>query len=99
MIVILLLLAAVALLCTAVGQLTAILERLESRGDRRVFTIYKLVLDRSRIGDHHLFHLHGWPPPLIVSQAVKNVLERLGVTKDDRGRETVSGITFEEVLC
>lgn len=34
MIVILLLLAAVALLCTAVGQLTAILERLDRRGDR-----------------------------------------------------------------
>ena len=35
MIVVLLLLAAVALLCTAVGQLTAVLERLESRGDKR----------------------------------------------------------------
>jgi len=34
MIVVLLLLAAVALLCTAVGQLTAVLERLESRGDK-----------------------------------------------------------------
>lgn len=34
MIVVLLLLAAVALLCTAVGQLTAVLERLERRGDR-----------------------------------------------------------------
>jgi hypothetical protein len=31
MILVLLLLAAVALLCTAVGQLTAVLERLESR--------------------------------------------------------------------
>ena len=35
MIVVLLLLAAVALLCTAVGQLTAVLERQESRGDKR----------------------------------------------------------------
>ena len=34
MIVILLLLALVALLCTAVGQLTAILERLKSRDDK-----------------------------------------------------------------
>jgi hypothetical protein len=32
MIIVLLLLAAVALLCTAVGQLTAILERLNRRG-------------------------------------------------------------------
>jgi hypothetical protein len=31
----LLLLAAVALLCTAVGQLAAVLERLEARGDKR----------------------------------------------------------------
>ena len=35
MIVVLLLLAAVALLCTAVGQLAAILERLEPRDERR----------------------------------------------------------------
>jgi hypothetical protein len=34
MIVVLLLLAAVALLCTAVGQLTVVLEWLERRGDR-----------------------------------------------------------------
>lgn len=35
MIVVLLLLAAVALLCTAVGQLTVVLERLESRGKQQ----------------------------------------------------------------
>lgn len=35
MIMILLLLAAVALLCTAVGLLAAVLERLESRDDKR----------------------------------------------------------------
>jgi hypothetical protein len=34
MIVVLLLLATVALLCTAVGQLTAVLDRLKSRGDK-----------------------------------------------------------------
>ena len=34
MILVLLLLAAVALLCTAVGQLAAVLERLDSRGGR-----------------------------------------------------------------
>jgi len=34
MIVVLLLLAAGALLCTAVGQLTAVIERLERRGDK-----------------------------------------------------------------
>ena len=36
MIVLLLLLATVALLCTAVGQLVAVLERLESRADKRI---------------------------------------------------------------
>ncbi len=35
MVLALLLLATVALLCTAVGQLAAVLERLEARGDKR----------------------------------------------------------------
>ena len=35
MIVVLLLLATVALLCTAVGQLTSVLERLKPRGDKQ----------------------------------------------------------------
>ena len=43
-------------------------------------SIFPLVLDSSRIGRHHVFHLKDWRVATIVSNVVKNAFDEIGAT-------------------
>ncbi len=45
--------------------------------------VLKLVLDRNRIGDHHIFHPKDWEVVTIVSDTVKKAMEDMGATGVD----------------
>jgi hypothetical protein len=42
--------------------------------------VWNLVLDTSRIGDHHLFHPKGWEVTTIVSETVMKGMLAMGIT-------------------
>jgi hypothetical protein len=43
-------------------------------------SVFQLVLDASRIGDHDLFHPKGWEVATVVSERVKNAMQAMGAT-------------------
>jgi len=43
-------------------------------------SVRDLHVDPERVGEAHVFRVEGWPGPLIVSEDIKQALERLGAT-------------------
>ncbi|MFL5350569.1 MAG: imm11 family protein [Hyalangium sp.] len=54
---------------------------------RRYSIMYELRIDKAKAGSAQVFRCEGWEGPLIVSEAIKDGLERMGAT----------GTRFEEV--
>ncbi|MFL5347063.1 MAG: imm11 family protein [Hyalangium sp.] len=54
---------------------------------RRYSIMYELRIDKSKVGGAQVFRIEGWTGPLIVSEVIKDALERMGAT----------GTRFEEV--
>lgn len=54
---------------------------------RRYSIMYELRIDKTQVGNAQVFRCADWEGPLIVSEQIKNGLERMGAT----------GVRFEEV--
>jgi hypothetical protein len=51
------------------------------------FSVRDMRIDKAKVGGHKVFRCEGWSSPLIVSEAIKDAMDRMGTT----------GTRFEEV--